>query len=100
MGTAKGVGTATTEMPGGASESSHEAVDSEIETNDALPKCSVKFGAGFTEPTEPYANVRVYVEIQIEGSVGEQDDIFDFAEEWVNDRLTTKMGEVKSMKGE
>jgi hypothetical protein len=91
MVTAKGSGTATTETPDGASTSSSELVDSGVEVLGTVPQCEITFGAGFTKPTEPYANVKVYVQMKLTGDVGEHDALYEFAEGWVNEKLTENM---------
>lgn len=83
-------------MPDGSHKGSSEMVDSGIEVS-AVPQAEVQFGAGFTEPTKPYGNVRVYVSLKLQVDVSEIDEGFDFCEEWVNERLTTKMQEVAAM---
>lgn len=95
MGTIKGSATETTETPDGAHAGGSEFVDTGIEGGTAGPKIEVSFEAGFTQPTVPYGNVRFMAGIRIQGVAGEQDDLMDFAEKWVDQRLATKMQEVK-----
>jgi hypothetical protein len=70
-----------------------------MEANPSLPQVEVVFGAGFTEPTEPYANVKFYASIKIPCAMGEQDEVMNFAEEWVDSRLDKKMDEVREAYG-
>lgn len=97
MGKVKGTVTETTETPDGAQIGGASEVDTPFEHLEMVPKCEVNFGAGFTEPTKPYGNVKFFVGIKIECAVGEQDDVFDFAAEWVDERLAKKMEEVKEL---
>lgn len=99
MGIIKGTVTETTETPDGAHVGSSELVDVPFEQSD-LPKAEVTFGAGFTEPTKPYGNVKFYVSLKVECAVGEHDEVFDFAAEWVDERLSAKMKEVQEAYGE
>lgn len=66
-------------------------VDTGIDTNGALPQAEVTFGAGFTKPTEAFANVKVFVSLKVQCAVGEQDEVYNFCEEWVNERLSENM---------
>jgi hypothetical protein len=86
----------TTETLDGSHSGSSEMVDSGIEVS-TTPQAEVVFGAGFTEPTKPYGNVKVYVSLKLAVDVPEIDEGFAFCEEWVNDRLSTKMQEVQAM---
>jgi hypothetical protein len=96
MGTAKGSATETIETPDGSLSGSSEQVDSGIELTN-VPQAEVVFAAGFTEPTKAYANVKVFVSLKLSVDVNEIDAGFDFCEEWVNERLSTKMKEVQEM---
>jgi hypothetical protein len=87
----------TTETQGGTHTGSSEQVDSGVETDVTMPQCEVTFGAGFTEPTKPYGNVKVFCSLKVQCGVGEQDAVFGFCEEWVNDKLTKNMQEIKAM---
>jgi hypothetical protein len=95
MGKVKGTAMETTATPDGASAGSSASVDTPFDQLDAIPQAEVTFGAGFTEPTKPYGNVKFYVQLKVQCAVGEQDDVFDFAAEWVDERLAKKMEEVK-----
>lgn len=95
MVTGKGSATVTKETPDGASEASSETVDVPGNELTAVPQCEVTFGAGFTEPTKPYGNMKVYVQIKIPCDLGEQDTVLEFAEGWVGEKLNANMEAIK-----
>lgn len=95
MSKVKGSTVETIETPSGAHVGSSGYVETPFETNPALPQCEVELGIGFTEPTKPYGNVKVFVGIKVQCDVGEQDAIFDFCNEWVDEKLSAKMAEIK-----
>lgn len=95
MGSVKGSTVETTETPDGGHVKSSGHVDVPGELSAMVPQVSVQMGLGFTEPTKPYGNVKFYCSITIPCNIGEQDDIANFAEEWVSERCGKAMNDIK-----
>jgi hypothetical protein len=58
--------------------------------------CEVSVGSGITLNTGNYTAVRHDVRIMIPCEIGEQDVIYDFAKDWVDDRLSKMVTDTKA----
>jgi hypothetical protein len=52
------------------------------------PDAQVSFGLGFTQPTQPYANVRASVSITVASDMKNIAAAYQFAKDWVDERTT------------
>ena len=85
-------GTATTEIAGtdipDSSEVETVKVPAKFQT-DKTTMARMKFAAGMTVPTVPYANVRFDVGLEIPYEKGQEAEAFAFAYSWVDEKLQT-----------
>lgn len=65
----------------------------------AEPLGEVMWGAGITIPTAKFASVRLDCRVTIPAPIGELDAVFDYAVQWVDERLTAKINETKAAYG-
>lgn len=56
--------------------------------------CSVGFEASYTHNLGDYRSARVAISITIPSPADEINGVFDFAKEWVNEKLTTSVEEL------
>lgn len=95
----KGMGSVTAETKDGMQlVKESEDVESPSTGEDEL-YAKVTWGFGGTIPTVQYGNVRMYAEIELPSKLTEIDDVFDFAVNWVDQKLTAKHAEVQKLYG-
>lgn len=61
-------------------------------TTDA--SCTVGFEAGYTHGLPNYSSTRIGVSVKIPCSMEELNDVADYAEDWVNQRMEKLVGEL------
>lgn len=83
-----GTGTedSVTDEAGAVVEQNHVMQTSEFWSGKGQP-CMVGFGAGLTVPTQPYANARPQVSLQLPADFEQIEEAYDYAMGWVDERL-------------
>lgn len=83
----KGSAEVNTSAPDGSLNSASEIVEHGFAPKGSSPKAYIEVELGTTEPTKPYANIKVGVKLGLYVDVSEIDEAYEFALQWADDKV-------------